>query len=287
MKTTETRKSVNDIITERIMAMLEQGVAPWQKPWRVASQMPRNLVSGKPYRGINVFLLHAAQFQSPHWLTFRQAQELGGNVRRGEKAMPVVFWKKLEPDEQQTTDDKPAFVLRYYSVFNLSQIENVKEEAQAITEPETKPTPADQIIADMPNPPAIKYGFRSCSYCLDTDTVCMANPSSFENSDAYFQTIFHELTHSVGSEKRLGRLKGKNMTFGDGDYSREELVAEMGSAFLCGEAGIFNRTVNQSAGYLQGWLKALDNDRQMIVTAAAQAQKAADYILNRKPNYTD
>jgi antirestriction protein ArdC len=284
MKTSETRKTVNDIINERIMAMLEQGAAPWQKPWRVASQMPRNLVSGKAYRGINVFLLHAMQFASPFWLTFKQAQELGGNVRRGEKATPVVFWKKLETEEEG--EIKTGFVLRYYSVFNVAQVDNVKHEVPPATK-EATPTPAHEIVDKMPNPPTIKHGFRACCYCPNTDEIQMAAASSFGTAADYFSTLYHELTHSTGHKARLGRLENKRVNFGSGDYSREELVAEMGAAFLCGEAGIFERTVNNSAAYLQGWLKALDNDRSLIITAAAQAQKAADYILNRKPAVTE
>jgi len=286
MKTNESRKTVNDIITERIMAMLKQGAAPWQKPWRVASQMPRNLVSGKPYRGINVFLLHAMQYASPFWLTFKQAQALGGNVRRGEKSMPVVFWKKLETEDEQNGEMKTSFILRYYSVFNLAQVENVTQETPPPTT-EATPTPAHEIVENMPNRPAIKHGFRACCYCPHTDEIQMAAASSFATPADYFSTLYHEMTHSTGHKSRLGRLENKRASFGSGEYSREELVAEMGAAFLCGEAGIFERTINNSAAYLQGWLSALDNDPSMIITAAAQAQKAADYILNRKPAITE
>lgn len=287
MKTNESRKTVNDLITERIMAMLEQGAAPWQKPWRVGTQMPRNLVSGKPYRGINVFLLHAMQYASPFWLTYKQALDLGGNVKRGEKSTPVVFWKKFETEDAQTKETKSAFVLRYYHVFNLAQVEKVKQETPAPLTEEPTPTPADAIFANMPNRPAIKHGFRACCYCPHIDEIQMAAASSFATAADYFSTIYHECVHSTGHKSRLGRLENKRMNFGRGDYSREELVAEMGAAFLCGEAGIFERTVNNSAAYLQGWLKALDNDRSLIITAAAQAQKAADYILNRQPVITE
>jgi antirestriction protein ArdC len=283
MKTHDTRKTVNDLITERIMALLEQGAAPWQKPWRVASQMPRNLVSSKPYRGINVFLLHAMQYASPFWLTYKQALDLGGNVRRGEKSTPVVFWKKLETEDALLQEKKSVFVLRFYHVFNLAQVENVKQETPVEPTEEPTPTPADAIFANMPNRPAIKHGFRACCYCPNTDEINMAAVSTFATSADYFSTLYHEMTHSTGHKSRLGRLENKRVNFGSGDYSREELVAEMGAAFLCGEAGIFERTVNNSAAYLQGWLKALDSDRSLIITAAAQAQKAADYILNRQP----
>jgi antirestriction protein ArdC len=287
MKTNDTRKTVNDIITERIMAILEQGAAPWQKPWRVASQMPRNLVSGKPYRGLNVFLLHALQYASPFWLTFKQAQDLGGHVKRGEKAMPVVFWKKLETEDEQTGETKASFILRYYSVFNLAQVENVKQETPAPTT-EATPTPAHEIVDNMPTRPAIKHGFRACCYHPHTDEIQMAASSSFATAADYFSTLYHELTHASGAKSRLNRpTLTASAGFGSNSYSKEELIAEMGAAFLCGEAGIFERTVNNSAAYLQGWLQVLDNDRNLIITAAAQAQKAADYILNRKHAITD
>lgn len=130
-------------------------------------------------------------------------------------------------------------------------------------------------------------GFRVCCYCPATDEINMANSENFGSSADYYATLFHELTHSTGHASRLNRLDCKRVNFGSGDYSREELVAEMGAAFLCGEAGIFDRTVNNSAAYLQGWLKSLENDRNLIITAAAQAQKAVDYILNRQHALTE
>lgn len=287
MKANDTRKTVNDIITERIMAMLEQGAAPWQRPWRVTSQMPRNVVSGKPYRGINVFLLHAMQYASPFWLTFKQAQALGGHVRKGEKSTPVVFWKRLETEDEATGGKKAVFLLRYYHVFNLAQVENVKPETPPPTADEPGIIPAAEIVANMPNLPVINHGFRSCFYCPGADRISMIDAVRFATPADYYGTLFHELTHCTGHASRLGRLENKRMNYGGGDYSREELVAEMGAAFLCGEAGIFDRTVNNSAAYLQGWLQALDNDRSLIITAAAQAQKAADYILNRRPAESD
>lgn len=274
--------TVNEIITERIIEKLKQGVAPWQQPWKVKELMPRNLVSGKPYRGINILLLHMAHYSSPLWLTFKQAGEMGGRIKKGERAMPVIFWKKTELMDPETGEAKTSFVLRYYSLFNVAQVEGISAQANepATVEP---PTPAEQIIAGMPNRPEIKFGFARCSYSVGSDEVRMVDKAHFENEADFFSTVFHELTHSTGHASRLGRLVKKEHSFGDEEYSKEELVAEIGASFLCGEAGIFNRTVNSSAAYLQSWLEALTNDATMIVSAAAQAQKAADYILNRKP----
>jgi antirestriction protein ArdC len=153
--------------------------------------------------------------------------------------------------------------------------------------PSEDPTPADKIIATMQNRPAIKHGFSACCYWPNTDEIQMAFPRTFNTSADYYSTVFHELTHSTGHKSRLGRLDNKRIQFASEEYSREELVAEIGAAFLCGEAGIVDRTVNNSAAFVQGWLQALDNDRSLIITAAAQAQKAADYILNRKPVITE
>jgi antirestriction protein ArdC len=174
----------------------------------------------------------------------------------------------------------------YYSVFNLAQIDHLDTSSAPAT-PSEPPTPAEKIIAHMPNCPPIKHGFRACCYCPNTDEINMANPSTFAASADYFSTIYHEMTHATGHKSRLGRLENKKFSFGSEDYSREELVAEIGAAFLCGEAGIFDRTANNSAAYLNGWLDALKRDTSLVLTAAAQAQKATDYILNRKPVITE
>ncbi len=272
-----------DVITDRIVAQLEAGTVPWRKPWNGQAGMPKNLVSGKEYRGINVFLLHCLGYESPYFLTFRQAKKLGGHVRKGEKGCPVVFWKWLdrETDDEPTTRRVP--LLRYYTVFNVAQCEGV--EAPTIDVPEREHEPlqaAEAMVGAMPTPPGIVRGYVSAAYSPRTDIVRMPKPGRFESDKAYYGTLFHELTHSTGHPSRLNR-KGVTETveFGSRTYSQEELVAEMGAAFLCGETGILDIQIDQTAAYIDGWLRSLRNDRKLVVTAAAQAQKAADYILDR------
>jgi antirestriction protein ArdC len=279
--------TVYEIITERILEQLEAGTVPWTKPWNGEAGMPRNLVSGKAYRGINVFLLHSLGYESPWFLTFKQATNLGGQVRKGEKGCPVVFWRW--PTEAQraeaAAEGKEAFpIVRYYTLFNVAQCDDIEVPDVDVPEREHEPLHAAESIVDgMPQRPPVEHGFTGASYSPTDDLVRMPNPERFEARNGYYATLFHELTHSTGHCSRLDRkLDSKRAAFGSGDYSREELLAEMGSAFLCGEAGILNSQVDRSASYIAGWLGALRNDRRLVVMAGALAQKSADYILDRE-----
>lgn len=273
--------SVYDIITERIIAMLEAGTVPWQKPWKVATGLPRNLVTKKPYRGMNVFLLHAMSYESPFWLTFQQAKQLGGTVKKGEKSCPVIFGKRLETEDEITGEKSHYTVLRLYHVFNASQCEGLKN-VPAPEAPATVNTTAEDIITLMPKRPEIKYGMAKAYYAPSVDIIAMPDKARFDSEGAFFATLYHEAIHATGHNSRLNRSSlTESAGFGSDPYCREELVAELGAAFLCGHAGIEN-TIQNSAAYLQNWLEALKNDRTLIVQAAAQAQKAADYILGTK-----
>jgi antirestriction protein ArdC len=282
-----TVSEVYSIITERIIALLEQGTVPWQKPWNGGEQAPQNLVTRKPYRGVNVFLLNAAHYASPFWLTFKQAQELGGHVRKGEKAFPVVFWKWLEVENDNGSKERVPF-LRYYSVFNVAQCEGIEGHVPSSSETKREHAPAEAaecIVQGMPKRPEIKLGQSQAFYSPGTDFVGMPDPDQFRSSEDYYSVLFHELTHSTGHESRLNRKgvagsDGQWSAFGSGSYAKEELVAEMGAAFLCGQAGIVERTIDNSAAYLASWLARLKDDPKLVVQAAAQAQKAADFILS-------
>jgi len=264
-------------ITERIIALLAQGTVPWQKPWKVNTGLPRNLVSKKPYRGINVFLLMAMSYESPHWLTFRQAIQLGGNVKKGEKACPVVFWKRMETEDKESGEPQKKPLLRLYHVFNAAQCEGLKDAPEEIPMPVTKPA---EIVAKMPQPPVVKHGMAKAFYSPTDDCIGMPEPERFESEASYFAALFHELVHATGHETRLNRATlTEKAGFGSNPYCKEELIAEMGAAFLCGQAEIAERTIDNSAAYLNGWLEQLRNDKTLIVQAAAQAQKAADFIL--------
>jgi antirestriction protein ArdC len=269
-------------ITERIVGLLEQGTVPWHKPWQVNTGLPRNLVTKKPYRGINPFVLLAMGYESPHWLTFRQAIQLGGSVKKGEKACPVVFWKHLEVAGKESGEVEKIPLLRLYYVFNVAQCEGLKNIPAEDTSSFVA-TEAAEIVAGMPQQPTLKHGMTHAFYLPSSDTVGMPERKRFDTEDAYHATLFHELVHSTGHEKRLKRqsITSRN-GFGSDPYCKEELIAELGSAFLCGQAGIVERTIDNSAAYVENWLTQLKNDKTLIVYAAAQAQKAADFILGVK-----
>lgn len=293
MKSTSERLDVYQIITERVCSILETGTVPWQKPWKAAAgQLPSNFRSKKAYRGINVFLLLCAPFECPYWVSYKQCTELGGQVRKGSKGFPVVFWmagmklKDGKPVIGANGKPEKTYLLRYYTVFNLEQTEGIKWEKPAAQEvtPFEAIESAERIAANMPNAPLVKHsGARAC-YSPSLDAVNMPAKETFDNPAGYYATLFHELTHSTGHVSRLARkgVESGNISFGSELYSKEELCAEMGSSFLCGHAGILHQTLGNSAAYCASWLKVLKGDSKLIVSAAAQAQKASDYILGVK-----
>ncbi|WP_224982700.1 ArdC family protein [Geomonas agri] len=280
---------VYEVINSRIMELLERGTIPWRKTWNAGSSMPMNLISKKEYRGVNVFLLGCQEFGSQWWLTFKQVQDRGGHVKKGSRSVPVIFWKWVdrkdgdEPvGEGEQGNGGKVPLLRFYNVFNLEQTEGI--EAPKTEEVSNTFTPierAEQIVAGMPYRPGIKHGGGVAAYSPVLDYVKMPKPEAFDTPESYYDTLFHELSHSTGHSSRLGR-KGilEPSYFGSHEYSKEELVAQIGASFLSGHAGIEHRTIENSAAYIAGWLKALKNDKTLLVHAAAQAQKAADYILN-------
>ena len=255
---------VYGIITEKIITLLEQGVVPWRRPW-TATGLPRNLVSMKPYRGINYFLLSASKYISPYWLTMRQANELGGHVRKGEESTAVVFWKvddardDAEDASVNGRNDKARrrFLLRYYRVWNLEQCElpaKVLDKLPTIETHQHDPLEtAERIIAEMPNPPKIQYGGSKAFYSPRTDCITLPPRELFISAEEHFATLAHELIHSTGGENRLAREGLREAApFGSPVYSKEELIAECGAAYLCAEAGISNAVVDNQAAYLAG-----------------------------------
>lgn len=281
--------NVYDVINSRIMELLEQGTVPWKKPWNAQSNYPKNLISGKKYKGVNVFMLACSEFNSSWWLTFKQVQDRGGHVIKGSKSCPVVFWKWLdkrdtEPVEGENSTKGKIPLLRFYSVFNLEQTNlphPPAEETHNLFDPITK---AEEIIAAMPMKPDIRFGGNRAYYSPSLDYIQLPHQHTFDANEEYYNTLFHELSHSTGHQNRLARKSILEPSyFGSHEYSKEELVAEMGAAFVCGHCGIEASTLDNSAAYLQGWLKALKGDRTLLVHAAAQAQKASDYILNITP----
>lgn len=284
MNTTQIATSYQ-VITDRILALLEHGTVPWQQPWQSNIGVPRNLFSQRPYNGINVWLLSAMRYQSPFWATFNQVKTAGGNVRKGERGVPVVFWKVYETEDPDTGDHDKRFVLRYYTVFNAAQLEGVAVPTVEVTPRDCTPIEmCEKLVGTMPNRPAIFHGHQQAFYRPAADTLHMPVPSCFQSPEAYYATLLHELTHSTGHTSRLNRKTLTDLClFGSPEYSKEELVAEMGAAYLCGVCGIDNITIDNSAAYIQSWMQVLRNDPKMLVHAAAQAQKAADYIQNLQP----
>lgn len=279
-------------VTDKIIAMMETGTVPWRSPILTRDiGWPVNYASKKQYRGCNVFLLaftgFAHGYDSAYWLTFKQAQSAGGAVRKGERSTQVIFWTMLEgktPDPKNPGKNKKIPVLRYYNVFNLCQIDGIaKPDAQPAPVP-FDPIAAAQAIVDgyTPGPKLVHEGNRAC-YRPTTDTVTIPAPTSFTTNHAYYATLFHELSHSTGHESRLKRLDNTCLApFGSPDYSREELVAEMSSAFLCAHAGITPALIENQTAYIANWTKALKSDKRAVITAAGAAQKSADWIMGTR-----
>jgi antirestriction protein ArdC len=273
--------NVYQIVTQQVIEQLEQGVAPWRKPW--SSALPCNLLSQKPYRGMNVFFLATQGFESKYWLTFNQCAKLGGKIKPGSKSTFVTFWnvgkEKLNP---KTGKESAPFLLRYYRVFNLCQTEGI-DLPRAIFERNKRSNfeaieAAESLAEGTPNPPSFEVSDRAW-YSPSQDRIGLPSKGLFNSPAEYYSTLFHELAHSTGHAKRLKREGfDKPAQFGSDSYSKEELVAEMASAFLCGFSGIDRETIPNSAAYLKTWIERLKADHRLLLTAASAAQKAADYI---------
>lgn len=293
------RRDLYQEVTDRIVASLDAGVVPWRKPWRtLGGQLPTNVRNGRPYRGINIFLLAVESlvhgYTDPRWGTYKAIGESGGQVRKGEKGTTVVFWKKVDPSKAKLAADpdaKPYFMLRHYVVFNVEQADGI--EPLPLDEPLTEHERNDRCEAIIggyvaPNTrkirkdhfpvgpqPIREHGDRAY-YRPSKDEIVLPPLGQFDDADSYYSTAFHELVHSTGVENRLSRDMGG--FFGSDPYSREELVAELGAAMLNATAGIETRE-DANASYIEHWLSVLKGDRQLIVSAAAAAQKAADLVL--------
>lgn len=275
-----------EITNSIIDAMLNKQIVPWRKPWATTGVggMPRNGSSKKPYRGVNVFHLSIVQmvkdYSSNEWFTYKQAAALGGQVRKGEKSTPVMFWKFLE---DKKNPKKKIPLARFYSVFNRDQIDGLPVVEQVALTPKQKIDAAEAVIAGMPKPPTIKRDNPSdrAYYRPSTDTVVLPMLSQYEKPEEFYSTAFHELAHSTGHKSRLDR-KLEDGYLNSHAYSKEELVAEMTAAFLCGETGILPATIENSTAYIVAWVKRIKEEPNLIHEAASAAQKAADHILDRK-----
>jgi antirestriction protein ArdC len=277
------KADVYQIVTDRIIAKLGAGVIPWRHFASAPLSQPMNLISKRPYHGINYLLLGHSRFSSPYWLTFNQAQESGGDVSRGEKSEIVVFWRFLEIEDKETGETKEIPFLRYYHVFNVEQTEGVKYPAnEGSRARDSQPIEvAERIVANMPNRPEIRLdNIPQAYYQSAGDFVHMTECQACVCDERYYDTLFHELVHATGHKSRLNRFEEENTShkFGSRSYAQEELVAEMGAGFLCADVGIFQAVEENTAAYIASWLTKLANDKKLVVYAAGKAQKAVDYI---------
>jgi antirestriction protein ArdC len=265
-------------VTDRIIAELESGAAPWIKPWTThAGNEDQNIISKKPYQGINRLILGMSGFSMPYWASFKQWQDLGATVKKGEKGTMIVFYSPIQKDSinPQSGDIESSIYhcLKSYYVFNAAQVEGIDFEVTQAPEKEFNPIPAleDRLIKTGAN---IKHGSNSAFYRPSEDSIHLPNKTDFKTESDYYATALHELTHWSGAKHRLDRTKGKR--FADAAYAFEELVAEMGAAFLCQDYKIAGDL--RHADYIGSWLKCLKADNKAIFNAAALAQKAANYI---------
>ena len=287
-------------VTELIVAQLEVGRIPWRKRWGILEdgqvEVAQNFVSKRAYTGINSVLLGCGQYERPYFLTFKQATELGGNIRKGARGNLVVFWNLLEKEKEITnrkgeTKTKKVGVplLRHYFVFNVADVEGITIELPNLLPPDMiteayRIDACDAVYASYHNAPDIVHRDPARAFYSPLfDYVNMPRPSAFDCPEAYYCVLFHEVIHSTGHRDRLNREELVNSDgFGGERYAKEELTAEIGACYLASRCGLDltdNRLLTNSAAYLQNWLTSLKGDKTLIFRASGQAQKAADYVL--------
>jgi antirestriction protein ArdC len=286
---TRERRDIEAEVTARMIEALERGTVPWQRPWTASGTMPTSAATGKPYRGVNVWLTSLAAdergYSSPYWLTYRQAGELGGTVRKGEKGTLVVFWKLLDVKDQDAPDGvKRVPLLRHYFVFNLDQCDGVTLPPRFRTD-EREPVEVGEamrgILAGYVNGPEVRHALGERAYYSPSDDrITLPLLEQFTTAEGFASTALHELTHSTGHASRLDRFDrtGEPQHFGDERYAREELVAEMGAAMLAAAYGI-ETSFENSAAHIASWLRALRDDDSLVIRASQQAQRATDRIV--------
>jgi antirestriction protein ArdC len=292
---TATRTDVYTRVTDSIIAELEKGVRPWLKPWNaehMAGRITRPLrFTGQPYKGVNVLMLWASAvaqgFAAPIWLTFNQAKQAGGHVKAGAKSTLVVYADhitKADTGDDGEAIERDIFFMKGYNVFNVEQVAGLPDHFYALAAPQLDPVQriaaADRFFANIQAD--IRHGGNSAHYTESADTVQMPPFEAFKDAESFYSTLAHELTHWTKHPTRLARDFGRKR-FGDDGYAREELVAEIGAAFLACDLGITAEPREDHASYIGHWLKVLRDDKRAIFQAAAHAQKAADYLHGLQP----
>ncbi|MFW8637480.1 ArdC family protein [Cribrihabitans pelagius] len=289
------KKDIYQEVTDKIVADLEQGELTWLKPWS-AGNMDGRIVkplrhNGQPYNGINVLMLWSAAveggFLSPYWMTFKQAKQLGAHVKKGERSNPVVYASTITKTEEQENGEEAERKIPFmkgYSVFNVEQIEGLPEhyyaKPSAVIDPAQRIGHADEFFAATTAD--IRHGGSKAYYSNGSDHVQIPDFQAFRDPESYYATLAHEMTHWTKHKSRLDREFGRKK-WGDEGYAREELVAELGAAFLCADLCLIPEPGSDHAAYIQSWLKVLKNDKRAIFSAAAHAQRAADYLQSLQP----
>lgn len=288
--TTKSPRDVAAEVTASIIAQLESGTAPWNAPWKgdagVAGvqSLPSNAKSGRAYSGTNVLLLWMAAlgagFADSRWVTFNQARELGGTVKKGERGTQIVFWKFIKKEDADGEERKIGFA-KTFTVFNVSQCDGLDLPSISAVSPEPAGTIADRVAAEV-GAEVILGGDRAC-YSPGRDVIFCPVLAAFKSPEGYDSTLLHELAHWTGHASREARAFGKR--FGDGAYAMEELVAELSSAFLCARLGITGSGL-QHASYVAHWIEILKGDKHAIFTAASAAEKAVARLLPERAELT-
>lgn len=298
-KVSNTATDLYQKYTDLIIDRLEQGIIPWQQPWSEFGQ-PCNYLSKKHYRGINLWILVSFNHQIPYYLTFKQAQALGGKVKKGAKAIPICYWNfafrdkktgKVIPESQIGLYDLKLVTrsgfLKEYKVFPTEAIEGIDWEIPELNiNAEFTGIPAcEKVLEEMVSSPNLIHKDPDAYYYPPTDTVNLPDKKLFSSPEGYYATLFHELVHATGNAKRLNREGVTEPTkFGSTAYSKEELIAEMGAGYLNNHTGIIKeKLLDNSVAYLQYWIQILKNDKSILLEAASQAQKSVDYILMECP----
>lgn len=277
-------KTVYEMVTERIINELEQGTIPWEKPWSGRRSGAYNFVSKKSYSLMNQMMLkHRGAYG-----TFKQWTEKGGKIRKGEKSEIVVFWKfqivEEENEETGEKEEKKIPMLRYYNVFHISQVDGVELKEEEL--PEVEPIEsAEKIKRDYVEREHIKileYATDEAFYSPAGDFIQVPERGQYKDIESFYDVLFHEMTHSTGHKSRLNRLE-RGAHYGNELYSKEELVAELGSASLMNMLGLeTKKTIRNNAAYIQSWIQVFKNDPRFIVSAAGKAEKAVKFILNEE-----
>ena len=275
------KKDIYQEVTDRIISQLEKGIIPWHKPWITSNaNLAVSYSTGKPYSLLNQMILG----RPGEYVTFKQCQQEGGKVRKGEKSSIVCFWKFIDQEDEETHEKKQVPFLRYYNVFHIDQCEGIKakhvQNLPATVKPDAK---AESIIANYLQHSGVKLihqeGDRSF-YRPSTDSITLPLMAQFKDVAEYYSTLAHEAIHSTGHQSRLDRLN-KTAFFGSEAYSKEELIAELGASALVSHCGIeTSSSFRNNVAYIQNWLQALRNDKRLVVSASGKAEKAVDWILN-------